>query len=365
VFFAHAALLNNPLDLTAQISFFENDSVAKALAHVFAPAGFVGVSFFFVLSGFVLTWSRKESDRPQDFLRRRLLKIYPNHIVTWGLAMALFAAAYTPMHAWLPNLFLVHTFSSAPDTFSSVNVPAWSLCSELLFYILFPFLIRPIMRIRENRLWWWAGFAVAGVAAVALIAKYIIPEGVSYPLAPMPMTQMWFGYLFPPARLFEFFLGILLARIVAAGRWPKIGAVPVTLVAIAGYIAAVELPSPYNFALTTIVPISVIICAAASADVRGEKTLFSGKTMVWLGTVSFAFYMIQAVPIFWGRLQVFGGETFNIPVSLVLIVLMFAVTLAAAWVLYRFVELPIMRRWSRSRAKAPVATPDNSVPERA
>ncbi|MFW6695338.1 acyltransferase family protein [Streptomyces sp. MAR4 CNX-425] len=355
MFFAHASLLNNPIDLAVPINFYADQDVAEGMAHVFAPAGFVGVSFFFVLSGFVLTWSRRDGDRTGAFWRRRLLKIFPSHLVAWAVVMVLFAAAYTPMHAWLPNLFLVHSFIPLDDTSSSVNVPAWSLCSELLFYLAFPFIIRPLLRIPQRRLWHAAGAMVAGVAAVAVLAKYVVPAGTHSPLAPLPLTQMWFGYLFPPSRMFEFVLGVLLARIVMSGRWPRIGAVPVAALALAGYVAAVEVPAPYNFALTTVVPIAAIICTAAASDIRGERTLLNRPFTVWLGTVSFGFYIIQVVPIFYGRLEIFGGRTYDTFTATALLFLLLAATLLLGWMLSAIVEMPVMRRWGRARARTGTA----------
>ncbi|HEX2316825.1 MAG TPA: acyltransferase [Thermomonospora sp.] len=351
VFMAHAALLNNPLNLQAPINFYSDDTVAEGLARLFEPSGYVGVSFFFVLSGFVIAWSWRPGERTTRFWRRRLLKIYPNHVVVWAAVMILYAGAFTPLHSWLPNLFLVHSWSWAPDTSSGVNVPAWSLCSELLFYLLFPFLIRPLSRIPERRLWTAAACAVAAVAAVALTARFLIPEGPSLVLAPLPLTQMWFGYLFPPSRLPEFILGVLLARIVASGRWPRIGAVPVAITAAVAYAAVLVVPSPFNFALVTVVPIAGIIGTAASADLRGERTLLNRPLTVWLGAVSFGFYIVQAIPIFYLRHELFGGDTYAFPVATLLTLLLFAVTLFFGWVLYRFVETPVMRRWSRPRAR--------------
>ncbi|MEU1073477.1 MULTISPECIES: acyltransferase [unclassified Streptomyces] len=361
VFFAHASLLNNPLDLTGPVNFYADDDIARGMADFFEPAGYVGVSFFFVLSGFVLTWSwsRKKTNSAGSFLRRRLVKVFPNHLVAWAVVMWLYAGAFTPMRAWLPNLFLLHSYSWRPDISSSVNVPAWSLCSEVLFYLLFPLIIGPLTRIADRRLWLWAGGMVAGIAAVALVAKYLIPSGQSFPLAPLPMTKMWFAYLFPPARLFEFVLGALLARIVAAGRWPRVGAVPVLLLAAAGYTAALNVPAPYDFSLTTVVPIAAIICTAASADLRGERGVLNGPVMVWLGTVSFGFYMIQAVPIFYGRLHLFDTHTYGFLTATALLVLLFAATLLAGWLLYRFVETPVMRRFGRGRRDR---TPIPAVP---
>ncbi|MFH9422931.1 acyltransferase family protein, partial [Streptomyces sp. NPDC017529] len=149
VFFFHASLTFIPL------SPFADEDVAEGFRWLFSKAGWMGVTFFFVLSGFVMTWSAKPGDTVTGFWRRRLLKIFPNHVVTWALAMVLFAGTVTPVSSWLPNLLLVHSWFPDPQIHLSVNQPAWSLCSELLFYLLFPALIGPILRIRESRLWGW------------------------------------------------------------------------------------------------------------------------------------------------------------------------------------------------------------------
>ena len=355
VFLTHTSLLTDPLQPTASISFFGDRHLAKRLADFFQLAGPIGVSFFFVLSGFVLMWSSKPGERPGAFWRRRGVKIYPNHIVTWALCMWLFASA-TPVHAWLANLFLVHAFSNQPVTLQSVNFPAWSLCSEVLFYALFPLIVLLVRRIAERRLWLWAAGMVAGVAAVAVVTLFI-HGGFTMPGYGLTTNQMWFCYAFPPARLFEFALGMVLARIVAAGRWPRIGLLPSAIVFAAGYWAGLAVPKVYGFTLTTVVPIGMIICAAASADVRGAGGWLTSRTMVWLGNVSFAFYLVQGVVVFYGRTKVLDGRTFGTAPALGLLIALFLANLLAAWLLYSLVEKPAMRHWSRSRKRAPQAAP--------
>jgi peptidoglycan/LPS O-acetylase OafA/YrhL len=363
VILTHTSLLNNPLLPTAPVSFFGNHAFAKWWANFFQLAGPIGVSFFFVLSGFVLAWSSKPKERTTAFWRRRAVKIYPNQVVTWGLSMLLFAAATTPAHAWLPNLFLVHAYSNDPVVLQSVNFPSWSLCSEVLFYALFPVIIVLVRRISARRLWLWAGVMVAGVALVPVVTLLFIHGGPILPGYGLSVNQMWFAYPFPPPRLFEFALGMILSRVVAEGLWPRIGLLPSVVVFAVGYGLTLVLPKVWGLTLTTILGISMIICAAASSDLRnGAGGWLRGRTMVWLGNVSFAFYLVQGPVVFYGRTKLLG--TFGIAPAFGLLIALVLVNLLVAWLLYSLVEKPMMRRWSRSRrrpAQGALVTVDSAL----
>ena len=63
--------------------------------------GYAGVGFFFVLSGFVLTWATRPTTRPQVFWWRRFARIYPAYIgvgviagVVYGFGSTYSTAAY-------------------------------------------------------------------------------------------------------------------------------------------------------------------------------------------------------------------------------------------------------------------------------
>ncbi|MBZ9594571.1 MULTISPECIES: acyltransferase family protein [Streptomyces] len=364
VFFFHSSLTDSPIPPNAPINPFADATIADGFSTAFGKAGYLGVSFFFVLSGFVLAWAAKPGERVTAFLRRRLLKIFPNHIVVFAAAMLLFAgSAVTGVADWLPNLFLIHTWWPQPTVNLSVNPPSWSLGSELLFYMLFPALIVPIRRLRgRTALWGWSAAMIAGMVAVQLIATYFVPDTPKSTITPISGMQFWFGYLLPAGRLFEFVLGILLARIVLAGLWPRRVGFGLSLVLTAlGYAAALVAPFQYGFVVATIIPVAALIGATAQADVQGRTTFLRSRPMVWLGEVSFGFYLVQGVTIFYLR-SLLGEHTYSVPVALLVIAGFFAASLLGGWLLYRFVEMPAMRRFGRARprthsASAPAPAP--------
>ncbi|MEU9048091.1 MULTISPECIES: hypothetical protein [unclassified Kitasatospora] len=67
VFLFHAFLTADPLRPQAPLTFFADRPLAGTLAHATSKAGYAGVSFFFVLSGFVLTRSAREGEKPGAF----------------------------------------------------------------------------------------------------------------------------------------------------------------------------------------------------------------------------------------------------------------------------------------------------------
>ncbi|MFJ8589472.1 acyltransferase family protein [Streptomyces sp. NPDC093595] len=360
VFFFHASLTDSPIPPNAPINPFAHDGVAEVFTTAFSKAGYMGVSFFFVLSGFVLAWASRPGERLTSFYRRRVCKIFPNHLVVFAASMLLFAgAAVTSVGHWLPNMLLLHTFFPQPAINLSVNPPSWSLGSEFLFYLLFPLLIVLIRKIRENRLWLWSGLMIAGMVGVQLVTRFLIPDTPKSAITPISDMQFWFGYLFPPTRVFEFALGIMLARIVLAGRWPRRIGIGVSVVLSAiGYAAALVAPFEYGFVVATIIPVAALICSVATADVQGRETWLRSRPMVWLGEVSFGFYLVQGVTIFYLR-SLLGEATYSIPVAILVVIGFFAASLLGGWLLYRFVETPAMRHLSRSRKRpaAPVAIP--------
>lgn len=350
VFLFHVSLSASPIPPNDPVNPFANPVLAAGFEKAFLNAGYIGVSFFFVLSGFVLAWSARPGQSVASFWRRRMAKIFPNHLVVFALSFVLFAgAAVTSVWHWLPNLLLVHTFFPQPEVNLSMSPPSWSLSSELLFYLLFPFLIGPVNRIRERTLWVWAALAVTGTLAMQVVTTHFVPDTPQSAITPISDMQFWFGYLFPPGRIFEFVLGMLLARIVLAGRWPRALGTGWSLVLVAaGYGAGFLVPFQYTFVAATIIPIGVMIAAVAAAEAEGHRTFLAARPMVWFGEVSFGFYLIQGVTIFFLS-SLLDGATFGAVGALAVLSGYFATTLLGGWLLFRFVETPAMRYFATSR----------------
>ncbi|MFG1779633.1 acyltransferase family protein [Micromonospora sp. NPDC049051] len=348
VFLFHTAVVVNPVDLTGPgINPFANPDIAQSYAYAFSNGGFVGVSFFFVLSGFVLSWSARPDSSARAFIRRRLVKIFPTHVVMWALVMLLFAGGVASWKTWLPNLFLVHAWFPDFSISQSINTPSWSLCSELLFYVTLPLLIRPILRMSVRQMWITAAALFAGLVAFQMIATLFLSTRSSG-FTPVGDVQFWWGYLFPAGRMFEFAFGAILARIVLAGKWIRINPLLAVGFMVLGYVATYFVPAQLTFNVTTLIPIGVLLATFADADMRGAPTGLRSRLAVWLGNISFGFYMCQTVTVFYIR-HVTGGGKFDTPTAVLVIIGLLALSILGGWLLHRFVEMPMMRRWSRPR----------------
>ncbi|MGK8508167.1 acyltransferase family protein [Nocardia asiatica] len=354
VFIFHVMLPNSPIPPYKPVNLFADPDLAYNAAVVVGKAGFLGVSFFFILSGFVLTWSWKPGQSKLQFIRRRMVKIFPNHLTLWVASMVLFAAAITSWKAWLPNIFLIHAWFPQNYINAGVNTPSWTLSCELLFYVLFPFLIPAVLRIDVKYLWYGAAAMVAGMCLIVLLTVFVVPSSEKSELTPIPVLQLWFGYLFPPSRLFEFFLGVFVARIVMEGRWIRIPLWAAVAGVGVGYLVAMYTPFYIGFVLATAVPLALLIGSAAKSDLDESSRFLSSRLAVWLGEISFAFYICQGVTVFYVR-RLMGAATFSAPVAVLLIVLLFCLNILAAWLLFTFVESPAMRRFARPKQRTVVA----------
>ncbi|MEK9523715.1 acyltransferase [Streptomyces venezuelae] len=352
--------------------FAPGSGAADGLMTATKTAGTIGVSFFFVLSGFVLTWSARPGETYTRVLRRRLVKIFPNHLVTFALAMAVYAAAATPLGTAVLNLLLLQSWSSDPSVFLSVNGASWSLSCELLFYALFPLLLPLVARISAGRLWWWAGGFAAAVMLLPLVATRLLPSSPAFPavgawLDGVSVEGLWFVYIFPLSRLLEFVLGMLMARVVLSGRWIGLGALPAAALTVVAYVLGLYTPMLFTAAAVTVVPLALFIAALASADAGGLRTGLTSRVMRRLGEVSFAFYLLHGIVLAFVGERIAGAAHPLTTVQSVLVSLAaLVVGLLLSLALYHGVETPVMRRWGGPRRVADAAPPVGAqLPEHA
>ena len=319
---------------------------STAVLDVLFTAGASGVSFFFILSGFVLTWSVRAGDSTRTFWRRRLARVYPLHVVTAVLALVI---ALTLAPGTLPdmreatlNVLLVHAWSPIPHDSQTLNPVSWSLACEAFFYALFPVLFFGVRRLSGRALWLVGALSVVSVEVISAVA-----------------TAGSFHF-YPVARLPEFVLGVVLACLVRQGRWRGPGLRLSVAILVAGYVLAAWVPSPFQYSACTILGFALVIPAAAVADLRGRRTFMARPLLVRLGELSFAFYMIHILVVRVGE-NLFARHP-HLPAlaGLGWSALVFSVALGLSWVLYEAIENParkLLTRTRRRRGEQPAEAP--------
>ncbi|GAB6841089.1 peptidoglycan/LPS O-acetylase OafA/YrhL [Methylorubrum rhodinum] len=345
------------------------------LLHPAGPAPSIGwaaygaVTFFFVLSGFILTHNYRSVgfDQPaarHAFYRARIARIFPLYLVSIGLALPFFAAHLAKL-APVPPLMAASGLLTPlglqawlPGAACALNCPAWSVSAELTFYALFPFLLPPLLR-RPGRgaLVLLLAWCVMGVAASlawdarAAGASLLAPE----PAGPDAALLAQFIKFNPLLRLPEFLFGIVLYAV-----WQRRAVAPPVLLALAlavgmalGLVAAApSIPEPVmHNGLTALVAAPLILAAAA---IRGGPLTW--PPLVFLGKISFACYLlhvpasaaIQALD----RIAADGVLRAHPWAGLVLAC---ALTLAASALLHLRLEEPARRLILRSAARPAIS----------
>jgi exopolysaccharide production protein ExoZ len=163
--------------------------------------GHAGVDFFFVLSGFVITHAHfKDLGRPEQlnrYLWRRFVRIYPIYWFITGLEGI--RAAFAPDSA--VRLAPEHVLKSLlllPQADAPLVSVAWTLSYEMIFYLIFAFVIV------GRRL---CGPFILATVVLVLTGAVVAPSGT------------WAGVLMSPFNLL-FLLGIAAARLLATRRVP-------------------------------------------------------------------------------------------------------------------------------------------------
>jgi peptidoglycan/LPS O-acetylase OafA/YrhL len=106
----------------------------------------------------------------------------------------------------------------------------------------------------------------------------------------------------------------------------------------------------------TVVPLALLIPAVAAADLRGARSILRSRALIWLGEVSFAFYLVHQLAIrFVDRAA--GDWLWSHAHPLVVGLLVLGLSLVASWALYRVVEVPMMARLAGSPAAKPQPEP--------
>lgn len=334
----------------AQMAFgWDATAFESPLSRWFLGAGWTGVDFFFVLSGFLL--ARPLLRAPQAwptwpgyrlFAAKRLLRIAPPYYASFAIVWLLAGWSQHPIFSTTPKGLLIHAlylhnFFRA-EQFAITGV-AWTLAVELQFYLLLPLLVQPFRRMGP------AAALPFAAAAVAYQAWAYRPDDL--------LTTRFLEFQFP-AFLAHFGFGIAAAQLFDGGWRPRM---PPDLAIALGLAAFLIVPAvalgytrqfepidvPFSYiALRPLVALAyaiVILFALHPASVVGR--LLSLPPLQWLGDISYSLYLTHLA---WGGLflvtEAHWAFRLGVPGFLPI---MLAGSLAVAAITYVLVERPSLR----------------------
>jgi peptidoglycan/LPS O-acetylase OafA/YrhL len=175
------------------------------------------MSFFFVLSGFVITHNYKGDDMAtfqskKRFWWRRFSRLYPTYFFFWLIAFIHVAASGEFNRS--PKDLVCH-FMQLPMLSnwmgcgaSISNPPSWYVITLWWFWFLFPWLLPKLQRSPYK--WPWTKIVVLNTILFTLVAA-MFPLGY------------WFYTPLPPVRFLEFYIGCIAATTIETRihwAWP-------------------------------------------------------------------------------------------------------------------------------------------------
>ncbi len=327
-------------------------------------ATYQGVTFFFVLSGFILTHVYPDLSGTRArlrFLRARFARLWPAHLATFLLSLAVYYWVRASLQTGLgqatavANLALVQAWVPLMAFYFSFNAVSWSISVEVFFYLNFLWLIGNL-----RRTWHWKLAVSLAGAGVMMAVWRLAGVPVSTP-DPMGLDGTGLIYIGPLARLFEFVTGMGFAlafrAMAASGRvLPGAGgatAIEAVLAAIvlfqlvhagAGWFAngppAGLFPIELRLWLerSGAAPLHGLLILVFAFQRGMVSRVLAAKGFVLLGEISYGIYMLHQILIVWMKIN---PELVALVPPRVAYGLFLAATLGGSYLMWRFIERPM------------------------
>src|SRR5271157_2588489 len=331
----------------------------------FAGIGYVGVSFFFVLSGFILVYTYAGRDIVLgEFWRTRFARIYPAYLFSLIIYFPFFYIGthqfHVPFFAFAEQhfalsavlvLFLLQAW--VPPAALAWNAVAWSLSVETFFYAVFPFALKRFGKLSSTALamiipaCWIAGMAVS----IGFLAMR--PAGAAYVGSADWSSAVQFVKFFPLVRLPEFLMGMACGFLfVRNQRNPKL-ALPLVAIGLVGVAATVVASKfvPYLIVHTALSGPAFAALVYGIALEPNWAAWLNNRVLVLFGNASYTFYLLHSSFV-WPFFHDFRTQQvrFN---GFLGILAWTAMMLTLSSLVYRFIEEPARRKLRPKRDTIP------------
>lgn len=283
-----------------------------------APGGAIGVSIFFVLSGYLIAsiLLRENMLTPGNiakFLLRRIARVYPMYAVQIAIVVGSFwilgSPNLQPAFSAVPGLL---TFTSEPGSWTGYSFGIlWTLSVEFWFYVTFPVVVLIAVR-------------------VGLLRTFLLGIAVSIAAKMLQTTSLTLTYYD------HFLIGASVAALLAQEKLAIFASTAARNIAIVALVICATIPvSARDIAWHVQSFVAALAAAALVAHWYCRKPAISMPILRWIGIVSYSAYLMHAVILDY-IIKTTGYHPQNIPTFL-------AVTFLVSATTYFFVERPVIR----------------------
>lgn len=336
----------------------------------FFSSGYIGVTLFFVLLGFVLTvtygnvMAEPRITNIWNYAVARIARVMPLYWLVLLLVVILwvsFGPAATTAGLWW-HFLAIQAWTGDLNLAYSWNSPGWSVGVELFLYTMFPILVLLAGVLTSTRkVVIVAVFVVAAMATLVIL--FHLAGNDRLPWSDPASAHRWI-YRSPLMRIGDFTLGICGALIYARERHRTnlIKAAPFVAAGMSMLILGLMtvpqlLNSSPSYDLAYAVPGAVLILSLALAPHRGIARFLGSVALVALGEFSYAFYLIH-VPV-GGQFQRWGVSPNGFtPVSVTVLILCLLFLIAVSWGLHVSFERPARIFLRKRLSISPTRTPE-------
>lgn len=308
-----------------------------------------GVPLFFVVSAFSLAYGYEGrlfgKGQLKEFYLRRVMRIAPLYYfatATWLLAIAV--VGYDQPGAKMLALSLSFLFNLTPSSVDGVTPASWSIGVEMLFYLIFPFVLA-LARTLPRAIMVTGALTAAALAYAAIVSKLEVNH--SFLVHGLIFNLPYFGFGLIAFKLYQVMdarhgivvtaagFALLVGFWMASGPFGRIGWA-------VGIIYILFWGAPF-----------ALICLGMA---QRPLAILSNPATEFLGKISFGLYLGHPQLIFlltrlgvYERIQQLpGGSGVTFPLA---VLVTSAVLIPVAWALYILVERPgieLGRRWAQN-----------------
>ncbi len=308
----------------------------------FFQFGGAGVDIFFVLSGFIITYTNLKfvgmPDHFNFFIKRRIVRIYPTYwiIISLFLLLQVMLPSFYKTHFSFDIKNILSTFFLFPGH-AMVNGVSWTLSYEIFFYILFS-----LSFFIPAKKW---SFYLAMLYAVVII---LLPaSGYNF-----KNENSWLNLLTYPMNV-EFFMGVVAAVVI-----PKISqktAMPLIITGIIIFLLNAILSnanyvfvnSTFNRVIVFGIPAFLIITGLVKYELANKIKVYT--IFLLLGEASYSLYLIH-LPLVAAAYKILFKFNVNDNIVIHCIIILIVFTVCYCGILfYKFVEKPIITKLNSLR----------------